>query len=685
VIDTVHVVFKTHLDLGFTGLAATVLEEYIDRWIPQAIDLTEELMESADASFVWTTGSWLVKTYLERADHAAKRRMEAAIAAGRIVWHALPCSTHTELMDGTLVEYGLSISKRLDERFGTTRIAAKMTDVPGHTIGLVPFLARAGVRYLHLGVNPVSALPEVPDLFVWRAPDGSEVVVHYQGSYGSAAEGEAFTAPGLRDALYLAHTNDNLGPPSRDEVVALFSRLRAQNPGAHVMASTLDAFAAALEGIRETLPVIEDEIGDTWIHGPAADPVLLSQFRSLLRTRDALVADKRLTVGSTEYDAFSDPLLLIAEHTWGEDQKTFLPNYVDYDRVDFERARVADTVPSTAIPETLASMSQFVQSGSGAPTTFSAFENSWQEQRDRIEEALSALSPSNQATARADLNSHVFPHKSSNHLSALPTELGLFRIRFDNSGAIASLVDDRGTRWFDDDHVAGRFSYSTFDASDYDTWVAQYCRDLAENSDWALPDLTRLGMREAGSTAQHATFTPRVITQEMVSESDADVVTIQTVLPEDAVSTFGAPERVTLTYRFGRMARRIDLSVATSGKHASRLPEASTLEVVPAAAGYWALDKLGTWVDPQRVVLGGNRRLHAVDGLRYTSTVGLLTVTSFDAPVVSIGRPDLLRFDASLPDPHDGVHVILHDNLWTTNFRQWFEDDLTYRLSFEIG
>lgn len=60
-------------------------------------------------------------------------------------------TTHTELMDAGLLEHGISIGRALDARFGTHTIAAKMTDVPGHTIGLVPFLQRAGLEYLHLG------------------------------------------------------------------------------------------------------------------------------------------------------------------------------------------------------------------------------------------------------------------------------------------------------------------------------------------------------------------------------------------------------------------------------------------------------------------------------------------------------------------------------------------------------
>jgi hypothetical protein len=39
----VHVVFKTHLDIGFTDLAAWVTENYIQAFIPRTIETEAEL------------------------------------------------------------------------------------------------------------------------------------------------------------------------------------------------------------------------------------------------------------------------------------------------------------------------------------------------------------------------------------------------------------------------------------------------------------------------------------------------------------------------------------------------------------------------------------------------------------------------------------------------------------------
>ena len=336
--SSVHVVFKTHLDVGFTDLAETVVRRYHDDYIPRAIVLARGLRRSAGSlRFVWTTGSWLIADHLERADASGRRALEEAIAAGDIAWHALPFNTHTELLDTSLAEAGLGIAAGLDRRFGRRTIAAKLTDVPGHTVGLVPVLAKAGVRFLHVGVNPCSAVPELPPSFRWRAPDRSEVVVAYSGEYG----GTVVTPDGGAE-LHIAHSVDNSGPPSADEVHATFSRLQREHPDAVVHASTLDAFAEELLAQAEELPVIESEIGDTWIHGVGSDPGKVAAFRSLMRRRRAWLDEGRAE--AVDLAAADRRLLLVAEHTWGLDEKTHLGDYVNYSRPDFEAARARDRV-----------------------------------------------------------------------------------------------------------------------------------------------------------------------------------------------------------------------------------------------------------------------------------------------------------------------------------------------------
>ena len=167
----IHLIFKTHLDVGFTDLARVVVQNYFKKYIPAALRLARELRESASPQkFIWTTGSWLIYEYLEQATNTERKAMEEGILAGDIAWHALPLTTHTELMDADLFRFGLSLSQSLDARFGHRTTAAKMTDVPGHTRAIIPLLAEVGITFLHIGVNPGSTVPSVPGLFRWQDP-----------------------------------------------------------------------------------------------------------------------------------------------------------------------------------------------------------------------------------------------------------------------------------------------------------------------------------------------------------------------------------------------------------------------------------------------------------------------------------------------------------------------------------
>ncbi len=207
--------------------------------------------------------------------------MEAAIEAGDMAWHGLPFTTHSELMDASLFRYGLELSKTLDRRFGKRTLAAKTTDVPGHTRAIVPLLAEAGIAFLHIGVNEAATPPDVPPVFVWQDESGADVVVMYQHAYG-----EAMVVPGLSEALAFGFTDDNLGPQSPEQIRAVFCAVREAFPGAQVQASTLDAYAAAVLRIKAHLPVVTGEIGDTWIHGVGTDPRKVSHYRALCRLRN---------------------------------------------------------------------------------------------------------------------------------------------------------------------------------------------------------------------------------------------------------------------------------------------------------------------------------------------------------------------------------------------------------------
>ena len=51
--------------------------------------------------------------------------------------------------------------------------------------------------------------------------------------------------------------------------------------------------AVAIAPFRAQLPVVTQEIGDTWIHGVPSDPMKLARYREVARFRRELVAVRR--------------------------------------------------------------------------------------------------------------------------------------------------------------------------------------------------------------------------------------------------------------------------------------------------------------------------------------------------------------------------------------------------------
>src|ERR1700683_554582 len=192
------VMFKCHFDAGFIDTQYNVVHHrYFEKFFPQAIEVarTANTGVPADRSssagwntggkrrYVWTTGSWLLFEYLDQASAEDRRKMEDAIARGDIAWHALPFTWQTEMLSPSMIEGSLELSRSLDQRFGTITTGAKMTDVPGHTRGIIPPLAKNGVTFLEIGVNGGSTAAQLPPLFLWKDPSGATLDVMYHWQY----------------------------------------------------------------------------------------------------------------------------------------------------------------------------------------------------------------------------------------------------------------------------------------------------------------------------------------------------------------------------------------------------------------------------------------------------------------------------------------------------------------------
>lgn len=68
------------------------------------------------------------------------------------------------------------------------------------------------------------------------------------------------------------HTNNrpSLTHVPRAEVLEIIAQVKLDFPGAEIRASTWDAFTSLLVPLAHTLPLVEQEMGDTWIYGAAS-------------------------------------------------------------------------------------------------------------------------------------------------------------------------------------------------------------------------------------------------------------------------------------------------------------------------------------------------------------------------------------------------------------------------------
>jgi hypothetical protein len=659
-IKRVLIMFKCHLDIGFVDTQAAVIRKYFEQYYPQAIDIAGKMRQAGTDRYVWTTGSWLLYEYLEQAAPPQRKRMEQAVAGGDIAWHALPFNWQTELLDRSMIVGALGFSKSLDRRFGHTTTGCKMTDVPGHSRGLIGPLAEHGVKFLDVGVNSASTPPDVPPVFLWKDPQGASLVVMYHHEYGGVVE-----IPGSDLAIAIEVRNDNSGPHTIPEIRKIYADLRKRFPDASVRASNLTEIANAVDPFRKSLPVLTQEIGDTWIYGVASDPVKMAHYRELLRLRKGWIGSGRFKAGDATDLAFLRKFSLAAEHTWGTDTKTWL----DFDHYT---------------PKALSEMLDRPK--------YKTVTNSWAEKREDIAQGVAALP----ANLRTEAEQHLATLKAASpSLSGLkPSKAGEiirarhFTLALDPAtGAIHRLRGNAdGREWAGPEHPLALFTYQTFSKEDYDRFLASY---ITVKTDWAPKDFGKPGIERFG--AQSKTWMPRVTGCWSGESAQGHTILAGLEIDDAAAQRSGVvawADQMSLRIWLPASEPEVHIEFTWLGKKANRLPEALWLTFRPNApqTRNWTLDKVDQAVSPFDVVRGGNRHMHGVmSGIRYQDSRGRLEIDTLDAPLVVLGERSPIYFSNEQPDLSKGIHFSLFNNGWGTNYIQWFGENMKFRFMLRLS
>ncbi len=701
-IDVVHVVFASHLDVGWalpstttpgdttSSYAIQVINEYFQSYFPQALKTAAEL-KPRGYNYSFTSYPWLISLYLDcPADQnitcpstgtcpvglctlacpkaSERQQLIHALADGTIALQGHPFEILPELMDPSLYRFGLSLSQDLAKYLPeTATITASNRDVPGMTQGVIPLLRQAGIQALSIGSNGEVVAPATPPVFWWKIPNQPEklLVFWHPGGYGGIRPGDAVVIPGFRQALVTFFSGDNAGNITAQYVLQILSILRAEFPNAKkIMPSSFDAFTAELlkdEKALAALPVIEQEIGDTWIYGAAADPWKLAVYREMTRARAEYLAR-----GGKEDEAvkrFSRFLIKIPEHTAG----------VNATNYPFPPGLNGESNWSNPGFQSVASNCQFQW-----------VQYSWDEQRMFLQWAFDLLGdehPLAKEILRRLENMVPTPPKTPD--SALvpseqwnqPFECGKWTLRFDGRGAIVSLVDTTSQReWASSDHPLALLRYETFGPDAFTFFANRYSYEWPPDdgfSDaWGKPGLT-------APPAARRSWTP-ILGGMWKTEGKASCqFVLQTGLDPVAQTDYGAPQTLWTKLEVPKSGSALTLDLQWFNKTTTRLPESIWLQFQPKPAKRegWRLCKLGQAIDPLKVVVNGNRHLHGVwEGVSYCGAEdgASFFLETLDAALVSPGQHEILDFNDNPPQPEQGIHVNLFNNLWGNNFAQWY-------------
>lgn len=719
-------VFKTHFDIGFTDLSSNVIDKYANSMLKEVIATCNATQHMGELKYVWTMPSWPLKIITQRCGEELKKELERLIDRGQIVWHALPFTSHTDFCSAEEYIEGLRFGRELSEQYHKPySISAKMTDVPGHGIMLPQILAGAGVKFLHLGCNEFATPPKLPFLFHWQAPSGEQVLTMYsKGGYGtSLLPPQDWEYPVW---MALMQTQDNCGPQSVEVIQNLVFSIRSKYPEADIVCGSMDDFYKELLNYDlSKLPIVKQDLADTWIHGVGAYPGEVALVREArekskrlqaLRTKQVLEQGERQEEYTKLLDEYYEDNGLFGEHTWGADVKTWLgPNRV-YRKREFMNAK--------------------------NDNNYKFMEKSWQEQRERAQDSAKTLRDlkikiDNVRNGKLSLfnpNSSTFTgwvslRDMKQELSACSVSIGnkelpvtkidgewscfvtelpslitvpleiadkpslrevlqakkkeqnievenhRYRLTFsEQTGNITELYDkvlQQVLLQQQNDKPVFSYRYDRYGIED----VTAYLRDYAYRfSTWGIQD----NGREAYPECEHKTYYPAFQSYQI----DCDSLLLHYKNQESA-DKYGDAEKVTVEITLPPAGDELFVNVRLMNKGKTPYIESGSFQF-PCLDGMnnYRINKSNAVLNPETdIAENANHTLYCLEN--FISASGKkngICVIARDTPLAALGGTGIYRYQGKYRAPEEPVLCFnLFNNMWGTNFPQWISGDFSFR------
>ena len=422
---------------------------------------------------------------------------------------------------------------------------------------------------------------------------------------------------------------------------------------------------------QDSLPVVSGEIGDTWIHGVASDPLKTQKYYTILNTWYNLIAlSPGLFLDDHRIQNFSRLLIKNGEHTWGKDVKKYLNDWTNWDNKAF-------------------------QSHLSTPP-FQDMINSWVEQRSwGIDYALEALGDHPllpEIQAQLDLlhfdgivSTTGYQQEDVSAQFVLPVIGGTITIQFDvTTGGIVQYSDSRisSMPMAGSGHPLAQVVYQTFNKKSFDLFLDQY---LYTHTSWAYRDFGKYGMNE--SSFQVASPSIKELWSNFNKEKMEYNFLLKLVFTSDELVTeYGAPEMMWLEVGINNYTG-LNMVLHIVNKTATRLPESLSLFFDPPLKDDTKMyvTKLDSLVPVESVIHNGSQHLHASQVVTYTKP--RIGIASQDTSLLCVGHPTPFPTPPSKPAIDDGFSFNIFNNIWGTNYVMWYpylDEDKSSKYRFYL-
>lgn len=355
----VYMIPITHHDFGYTEAIENVLYQY-DDYYDKILRFCEETEGFPfESKYRYTVeGAWSINHFIENRLEKVVKKLVKYMKEERIEASAFLGNEITNLCGHEELIRLAYPSFQLKQRYGIPIRTACIVDIPGLSWGIPTVLAGAGVKYFFAGLptyfewgrSDIHTFWDEsrilrhgrPDAFRWMGPDGSSVLVYYQGSYGFLAgvtgphsyKEVMDNLPNMLDEMerqgssldivrYIHNGLDNYPPDVEISYIAREWNNKWAYP--KLIVATNSMFFEHLEKQCSQVRVFKGELPDTdYVVGA----ISTARETSINRiTHDRLhSAEKFATIASVASDysypaerirKAYDNLLLYDEHTWG--------------------------------------------------------------------------------------------------------------------------------------------------------------------------------------------------------------------------------------------------------------------------------------------------------------------------------------------------------------------------------